>query len=79
MALILMKRIAYYQQFIFASSDQLQKAALAYKQVLSLFIAHRRPSEYLISDQNALKEKTNTYLNLLYKNGIIPLAFKMRQ
>lgn len=57
-------------------SDQIEKAALAYKQVLSLFIAHRRPTEYLVSDQNALKEKTNTYLNLLYKNGVIPYSFK---
>jgi len=45
--------------------------ALAYKQVLSLFLAHRRPSFYLIQDQNALRSVTHHYILLLAQAGII--------
>ena len=39
--------------------------ALAYKQVLGLFLSQRRPSFYLIEDRGALDELVRTYLPLL--------------
>lgn len=45
--------------------------AEAYKQMLSLFIAHRRPSFYLIAGLSELNALTNTYLDLLAKERII--------
>jgi membrane peptidoglycan carboxypeptidase len=45
--------------------------ALAYKQVLSLFIAQRRPSYYLVTNRNALESLTDSYLRMLAKAGII--------
>jgi membrane peptidoglycan carboxypeptidase len=45
--------------------------AEAYKQVLSLFIAHRRPSFYLIAGLKELNKLTNTYLDLLAHEGVI--------
>ncbi len=46
--------------------------ARAYKQVLSLFLAHRRPSFYLIEDPGALEPLTNSYVPLLVNSGVIP-------
>ncbi|MFN4895666.1 MAG: transglycosylase domain-containing protein [Pseudomonadota bacterium] len=46
--------------------------AEAYKQVLSLFIAHRRPSFYLIDGLKELNALTDTHLDLLAREGIIP-------
>jgi membrane peptidoglycan carboxypeptidase len=45
--------------------------AEAYKQMLSLFIAHRRPSFYLIAGLKELNSLTDTYLDLLTKEGTI--------
>jgi membrane peptidoglycan carboxypeptidase len=45
--------------------------AVAYKQVLSLFLAQRRPSFYLIINQDALESLTNSYLRVLAKAGVI--------
>lgn len=45
--------------------------AESYKQMLSLFIAHRRPSFYLIAGLKELNALTDTYLDLLAKEGII--------
>lgn len=42
-----------------------------YKQMLSLFIAHRRPSFFLIAGLKELDELTDTYIDLLSKEGII--------
>lgn len=47
-----------------------------YKQVLSLFIAQRRPSFYLVADRNALESHTNTYLRALGNAGIIPTSLR---
>ncbi|MBF0225293.1 MAG: transglycosylase domain-containing protein [Desulfobacterales bacterium] len=41
------------------------------KQVLSLFIAHKRPTDYLNKKIGPLEEKTNQYLRLLAKAQII--------
>lgn len=58
------------------TSDELPRVALSFKQALSLFIAHRRPSYYLVEDQNALKTLTDRYIRLLNKNGIISDSLK---
>jgi membrane peptidoglycan carboxypeptidase len=50
--------------------------AEAYKQMLSLFIAHRRPSFYLIAGLTELNALTNTYLDLLAREDIISDALR---
>lgn len=45
--------------------------ALAYKQALSLLLAQRRPSHYLIADRSALERLANSYLRLLADAGVI--------
>jgi membrane peptidoglycan carboxypeptidase len=47
------------------------RAALAFKQVLSLFIAHRRPSAYLLSNRDLLRSDTDAYVRLLARDGRI--------
>lgn len=49
----------------------LQAKARAYRQTLSLLLAARRPTEYLIEKPEALRERTETYLRLLADEGII--------
>ncbi len=56
-------------------SEDVQRAT-AYKQVLSLFIAQRRPAFYLGTHQGALESLTNSYLRLLAKEGIITAALR---
>ena len=45
--------------------------ALAYKQVLGLFLSQRRPSFYLIEDRRALDELVRSYLPLLVQAGVL--------
>ena len=54
-----------------AGDPSLAEWAIAYKQVLSLFLAQRRPSFYLLRETDALEAKTNSYIRLLAQNGII--------
>jgi membrane peptidoglycan carboxypeptidase len=54
-----------------AGDPGLDEWALAYKQVLSLFLAQRRPSFYLMGKPGTLDDKTNSYLRLLAGNGVI--------
>ena len=56
-------------------SDAAQKA-LAYKQVLSLFIAQRRPAFYLMTNRDALESATNNHLHMLCKAGVISPALR---
>ena len=51
-------------------SDRAARAK-AYKQVLSLLIAQRRPRHYLIDSPKALASLTNTYMRLLTRDGVI--------
>ena len=53
---------------------ELDKMALAYKQVLSLFIAHRRPSQFLLTDVSILNFLVDEHLQLLASHGVIPEA-----
>ena len=51
-------------------SSDAQKA-LAYKQVLSLFIAQRRPAFYLMTNRDALESAANNHLHMLREAGVI--------
>jgi len=62
--------------FRMLSPDQMEKAGLAYGQVLSLFIAHKRPTYFLIEDPIALRKKVDDHLNFFYRSGLISLALK---
>lgn len=56
-----------------SSSDEekLKIKAEAYRKVLSLFLAHRRPSDYLDSSPHDLQLQVDKYLPLLFSEGII--------
>lgn len=45
--------------------------ATLYKQVLSLLLAQRRPSHYLLADRRALEELADSHLRILASNGVI--------
>lgn len=49
----------------------LLRRARAYREVLSLFLAMRAPTRYLLRDPAALAGQTDRYLRVLYENGII--------
>ena len=53
------------------SSGEGPDRALAFKQVLSLILAQRRPSYYLTEDRKALETLTNGYLGFLANHGVI--------
>jgi membrane peptidoglycan carboxypeptidase len=57
-----------------APSDPVR--ALAYKRVLSLLLATRRPFHYLSEDQPALNEFTDSYLRILARAGVIDSALR---
>ncbi|MBV8470231.1 MAG: transglycosylase domain-containing protein [Burkholderiaceae bacterium] len=50
--------------------------ALAYKQALSLLIAQRRPSHYLVQGEADLNGLTNSYLRVMTDAGVIPAALR---
>ena len=50
---------------------ELEERAQAYRQVLSLFLAHRRPSDYLGNDPRPLRRQVDRYLPVLHKQRII--------
>ena len=45
--------------------------ALAYRQVLSLLLAVKKPAAFLIAEREALKQRVDTYLALLEREGLI--------
>ncbi len=47
------------------------RQGLAYKQVLALFLAQRRPSYYLLSETSALERETDQRCRLLARAGVI--------
>ena len=51
--------------------EKLRQRARGYREVLSLFLALRAPSRYLVRAPNALARQTDRYLLLLSKDGII--------
>ena len=60
----------------YADGGDATEAARVYKHVLSLMVAHRRPSNYLVTERSALEELTNSYLRVLAHEGVIPTALK---
>lgn len=52
-------------------SPLLEQQARVLKQVISLMIAHRRPSFYLVDGHKELAIMSNSYVRLLAQNGII--------
>ena len=52
-------------------SEQQSQRARAYREVLSLFLALRAPSQYLVRDRASLFRQTDRYLSLLCSAGII--------
>ncbi|QCO15639.1 penicillin-binding protein [Azospirillum brasilense] len=59
-----------------ADARALQLKALAYKQVLSLLLAQRRPSYYLIQDRQALERLADSHLRVLHGAGVIDTALR---
>lgn len=53
------------------SPPQMEARARAYRQVLALFIALRRPAVYLVRDPGALDSETDRYLRALAAGGVI--------
>lgn len=49
-----------------------KEEALALRRVLSLLLAHRRPSHYLVADQAALHHLVDKYLRILVEAGVVP-------
>ncbi|MBI4539970.1 MAG: transglycosylase domain-containing protein [Gemmatimonadetes bacterium] len=58
------------------SGVELREQAVAYRRVLTLLLAHRRPSYYLVDPEGRrqLRAKTERYLRLLVTGGVIPDA-----
>ena len=50
---------------------QMANVGLAFRQVLSLFIAQRRPRLYLVDDPDLLQEKTSAHVRALASRGVI--------
>lgn len=50
--------------------------ARAYREVLSLFLALRQPTHYLVKNQAALAKQTNRYLRVLASDGVI--SYRLR-
>ncbi len=64
------------RRLITAPNDVTEADALAYKQVLSLFLAQRRPSFYLSGKPERLNSLANVYLDMLAKAGYISSALR---
>jgi len=54
-----------------AAEADLQQQGLAYRQVLSLLIAQRRPSYYLVTGRSQLAELTDAHLRVMAEGGIV--------
>ena len=59
-----------------APGPELERQAEAYKQVLSLFIAQRRPSYYLVDGHEDLQRLADSHLRLLASVNLIPIALR---
>lgn len=60
----------------FVQGDALVETASLYKHVLSLMIAQRRPSYYLLGGRKDLAELTDSYLRVLAQSGVIPTRLR---
>ncbi|MGH8761862.1 MAG: transglycosylase domain-containing protein, partial [Nitrosospira sp.] len=60
----------------FVEGEALVEVARLYKHVLSLMVAQRRPSYYLLTGREALEELTNRHLRALTQAGVIPSGLR---
>lgn len=60
----------------YVQNGTLDEQGLALRQVLSLLIAHRRPSYYLTHGREQLSTLTDSYLRLLARDGLISLPLQ---
>lgn len=56
--------------------ESIEAKALAYRKVLSLFVAHRRPTTYLLNHPDLLHADTDAFLRLLGASGVISPALR---
>ncbi len=61
---------------LLAKPEPTAEAALAYKHVLALLIAQRKPSWYLLAGRAQLDAQANVHLGLLAQAGIVTPAFR---
>jgi len=55
-----------------ASPEELAAQALAYRQVLSLMLAVKKPSRYLLEERATLDARIDNFLRLMAREGFIP-------
>jgi membrane peptidoglycan carboxypeptidase len=53
------------------NNEEIKAQGKAFKQILSLFLAHRRPSDYLDDNPQQLYLQVDKYLPLLFREGVI--------
>ncbi|MGH9559125.1 MAG: transglycosylase domain-containing protein, partial [Bryobacteraceae bacterium] len=58
------------------SAREMNQRAHAYREVLSLFLALREPSRYLVRNPSALASQTDRYLRALYEGGVISIRLR---
>ncbi len=58
------------------TAEILPAKALAYRKALSLFVAHRRPTTYLVNHPELLNADVETFLRLLAVQGVISPAHR---
>lgn len=56
--------------------DEFTRQATVYKQILSLVLAQRRPSYYLLNNRKALNDLANQHLELLASAGVITASLQ---
>jgi len=56
------------------SAERLFEQGRIYRQIVNLMLAHRRPTELLTTATDALEEKTDAYLRILERDGMISPA-----
>lgn len=59
-----------------ATNETVTNEALAFKQVLSLLIAQRAPSHFLVRNPDTLERLTDSYLRVLANNGVISTSLR---
>lgn len=58
------------------AAGRFEDRALAYREVLALLLAVKKPSGYLVKDRDALDRRVDSYLDLLAQNGLISQSLR---
>ncbi|MEO8051451.1 MAG: transglycosylase domain-containing protein [Acidobacteriota bacterium] len=58
------------------AAAQFPEKAIAYRQSLTLLLAAKKPSTYLVSDRAALARRVDAYLPLLAQEGVISVSLR---